>query len=93
MRHTVGTTPRSFVEVRLEPLHYSCSTDCTQALTHHVEDGPRERHFPCQEQPQRDSRIDVTSCKQSKKLVTKHIDLTLEFRLDEKQYIRVMCLV
>ncbi len=47
MSDLIGSTSVSLIEAWLKPFHDSCSADCTEALTDHVEDGSRERNFPC----------------------------------------------
>ena len=59
----IGPTTIPDVEGTLEGLHQPNSTDSTQALSHHVQDSPDQRHLTSQEQPKCHCWVDVTPCK------------------------------
>lgn len=57
----VGTAAEGVVGVLHESLHQPNTTDGTQALCHHVQYGPNQRHLTGQEQPKRNRRVYVAT--------------------------------
>ena len=60
--HHIGPTTIGLIQALLEPFHHTSTTDGTQALHHHVEDGPGQGQLPCQEQPKGHCWVDVPTC-------------------------------
>ena len=58
----IGTTTIPVVVRPLESLHQTNTTDSTQALSHHVHDGPDQRHLSSQKQPKCHCWVYVSSC-------------------------------
>lgn len=62
MGHGVCPPAGILVEVGLKAFHDPGSTHGPQALAYHIEQCPVQRHLSRQEQPERHSRVDVSSC-------------------------------
>lgn len=60
--YEVSSSVVSLVDVLLEALHHSSPANGTKTLHHYVEHCPSQRQLPRQEQPERHSRVYVTSC-------------------------------
>ena len=65
VRHRVGAAAQPLVTRVLEPLDHPGAADRSQALHHHVEDRPRQRQLPRQQQPERHRRVDVPACEKA----------------------------
>lgn len=58
----VGSASIAIVIRLLEGLHQTTAAYCTQALCHHVQNSPDERHLPRQKQTKGHCWVDVSSC-------------------------------
>lgn len=58
----VGSASIPVVVCLLECLDQTTTADCSQALSHHVQQCPDEWHLASQKQPECHSRVDVSSC-------------------------------
>ena len=62
MAHKVGSTTIGLVQVLLEALHHTSSTDGPKALHDDVEQSSCEGELPCQKESEGHSWVDVSTC-------------------------------
>lgn len=69
MGNYVCTSTISLVGALLEAFHHTSTTDGTQALHHHVEDGPSQGQLPGQEESKGHCRVDMPTWMYTTKLL------------------------